>query len=177
MMIKLCSRVGRRALHDQALDWVAEYATANPVTVVDLGGRDINGTPRYLFPNATRYTVIDILPGEGVDIVADAATWEPDQAYDVILCCEIFEHTAAWPAICRTAYKACKQGGLFIITTAGPGRPPHSMIDGLFHLHPGEHYANVPASELQRVLIETGWHNVITDSRPRPADTRAVATK
>jgi hypothetical protein len=95
----------------------------------------------------------------------------------VILCCEIFEHTAQWPAICRTAYRACKPGGRFIVTTAAPGRPPHSGIDGLFSLHPGEHYANVPAFELERVLLETGWQDVVVDSQPSPADTRAVATK
>jgi 2-polyprenyl-3-methyl-5-hydroxy-6-metoxy-1,4-benzoquinol methylase len=159
------------------MQWIAKHATDDEVTVLDLGGRDINGSARDAFPNATRYTVLDILPGEGVDIVADAATWEPDELYDVICAAEIFEHTASWPAICRTAYVACKPGGRFIVTTAGPGRPPHSAIDGLFRLHPGEHYANVPASELERVLVETGFKDVTVDSQPSPADTRAVATR
>lgn len=163
-------------MHSEAMQWIARYATEAEVTVLDLGGRDINGSPRGLWPNATRYTVLDVLPGDGVDIVADAATWEPDDQWDVVCAAEIFEHTASWPAICRTAYRACKPGGTFIVTTAGPGRPPHSMHDGLFRLLPGEHYANVPAFELERVLNETGFHDVIVDSQPMPADTRAVAT-
>jgi 2-polyprenyl-3-methyl-5-hydroxy-6-metoxy-1,4-benzoquinol methylase len=159
------------------MQWIVKHATDDEVTVLDLGGRDINGSARDAFPNATRYTVLDILPGDGVDVVANAATWEPDREYDWIVAAEIFEHTAEWPAIVRTAYKACAPGGRFIVTTAGPGRPPHSGIDGLFRLHPGEHYANVPAHELERVLIETGFRDVTVDSQPSPADTRAVATK
>jgi SAM-dependent methyltransferase len=171
-------------MHEQAMQWIVKHATDDEVTVLDLGGRDINGSARDAFPNASRYTVLDILPGDGVDIVADAATWEPefdlrtDRAqWDVVVSAECFEHTAEWPAICRTAYKACAPGGRFIITTAGPGRPPHSGIDGQFRLHPGEHYANVPAFELERVLRETGWRQIVVDAQPNPADTRAVATR
>jgi hypothetical protein len=164
-------------VHEQAMQWVARHAVASPVGVLDLGGRFINGSPRELFPAATVYTVLDILPGEGVDIVADAATWQPDREYDVVVCCELFEHTPVWPAICRTAFKACAAGGRLIVTTAGPGRPLHSGVDGGPQLHPGEHYANVPAPELERVLTGVGWRGVVVDSQPSPADTRAVATK
>ena len=159
------------------MQWIAKHATTESVAVLDLGGRDLNGSPRGLWPNATVYTVVDILPGEGVDIVADAATWQPDRQYDVVCAAEIFEHTAVWPAICRTAYKALHFDGTFIVTTAGPGRPPHSSIDGMLPLRPGEHYANVPGFELERVLKETGFNNVVVDCQPNPADTRAVATK
>jgi hypothetical protein len=164
-------------VHQQAYDWVARYATDDRVSVLSLGGRSVNGNCDSLFPNAD-ITTLDILPGPDVDIVADAATWDPgERRWDVLLSTEVLEHTASWPAICRTAYKACRAGGRFIVTTAAPGRPPHSGIDGEFRLHPGEHYANVPAFELERVLIETGWRNVQVDSQPNPADTRAVATK
>lgn len=156
---------------------MAQYATIEPVSVVEFGARDLNGSVRSLFPNADPYVTLDVLPGDGVAIVADAATWQPDREYDAVLACELFEHTASWPAICRTAYKACKPGGRFIVTTAAPGRPPHSGIDGEFRLYPGEHYANIPAFELERVLLESGWQDVVIDSQPSPADTRAVATK
>jgi SAM-dependent methyltransferase len=165
-------------VHDEAYQWVAKHARGGPVTVLDLGGRDVNGSVRDLFPNALMYTVLDAIPGDDVEIVADAATWDPrERRWDVIVAAEVFEHTAHWPAICRTAFKACRPGGTFIVTCAGPGRPPHSAIDGLLRLHPGEHYANVPAAELHRVLVETGWRDVVVDSQPSPADTRAVATR
>lgn len=164
-------------MHKEAYDWTARYATEDAVEVLDLGGRDVNGSVRPLFPNALRYTVVDILPGDGVDFVADASTWEPDRLYDYVVANEVFEHTAVWPGIIRTAFKALKPGGKFIATCAGPGRPAHSAVDGLFRLLPGEHYANVPVSEIERVLKETGFWEVTVDSQLSPADSRAVATR
>lgn len=162
-------------MHAEALEWVRQHATDKPVTVLDLGGRDINGSPRHLFPGATVYRVLDAIDGPGVDVVADAATWTPDRTYDVVLCCEVFEHTASWPQICSTAFGACRPGGRLILTMAGPGRPEHSAIDGEFRLHPGEYYGNVDPANLWQVLYEGGWNQVTVEVRAQPADVRAFA--
>lgn len=163
------------------MEWIAKHATSNPVSVLDIGGRDVNGSPRHLFPAATRYTVLDALPGErvtDVDVIADAATWNPSgQWWDVVVCAEVLEHAAAWRAILRTAYRACAPGGRLIVTTAAPGRPPHSAVDGLFRLLPGEHYANIRPAELERALTAAGWAQVVVDVREFPADVRATAVK
>jgi len=164
-------------MHAEALEWVRRHATTRAVSVLDLGGRNINGSPRALFPNASVYRTLDIADGPGVDIVADASTWIPDQMYDVVVCCETFEHTASWPQICTTAYVACKPGGLLILTMAGPGRPDHSGIDGGWTLHPGEHYGNVEPGELWRALHDCGWRKILVDYQPSPADTRATAVR
>jgi SAM-dependent methyltransferase len=160
------------------MEWIAKHATGDPVTVLDIGGRDVNGSPQQLFPAAAVYTVLDIRPGDDVDIVADAATWNPGgRRWDLVICAETFEHTANWRAICRTAYAACSPGGRLIVTTAAPGRPPHSAVDGEFRLLPGEHYANIRPAELGRVLTEAGWADVVVDVQPSPADVRATAVK
>ena len=160
------------------MQWIAKHATAEPVSVLDIGGRDVNGHPRSLFPAATAYTVLDVRPGDGVDIVADAAAWDPaGRVWDVVICAETFEHATSWRAICRTAFAACAPGGRFIVTTAAPGRPPHSAVDGRFRLQVGEHYANIRPAELGRVLAAAGWADVVVDVQPSPADVRAVAAK
>lgn len=164
-------------MHTEALEWVSRYATAEPAAVLDLGGRDINGSVRHLFPKADPYRVMDIRPGDGVDIVADAATWEPDRLYDVVVCTEVFEHTANWPLICFTAHKALRSGGRFIATMAGPGRPAHSAVDGLFRLHPGEYYGNVHPDTLRAVLELVGFDDIVVDRQLSPADTRATAVR
>jgi hypothetical protein len=164
-------------VHAEAYAWVQRHATNRPVTVLDIGGRDINGSVRSLFPNATDYRVLDIADGPNVDIVADAATWAPDMEYDVVVTAETFEHTAVWPQICEVAFKACAPGGVFIATMAGPGRPAHSAVDGGWTLHPGEHYGNVEPHDLHRVLVACGWNNVVVDQQQSPADVRAVAWK
>jgi hypothetical protein len=164
-------------VHPEAFAWVAARATSETVEVLDIGGRNINGGVRGLFPNAARYVAVDIREGDGVDVVADAASWVPDQEYDVVVSTETFEHTAVWPDICLTAYKACRTGGRLILTMAGPGRAVHSAIDGGPSLHPDEHYGNVEPDDLERVLLAAGWRDITVDYRADSRDTRAVATK
>ncbi len=163
-------------MHPEANNWVRDHATTSPVSVLDLGGRNVNGSIREWFPEATTWTALDIRDGDGVDIVADASEWVPDQEYDVVCSTELFEHTPVWREICATAYKACKAGGTLILTMAGPGRPAHSAIDG-GPLRPGEYYGNVGPWQLKETLQSLGFRTVTVDYQPSPADVRAVATK
>lgn len=158
-------------MHGEVIEWVRQWATADEVDVLDIGGRDLNGTTRHLFPNA-RYTVLDLRPGKGVDVVADAATWTPDRAYDVVLCTEVFEHAENWRDIVRTAYDALKPGGRFIATCAGPGRAPHSGIEATA-ITAGEYYANVSVAELSDALTSAGFLAPL--AQQLRLDTRAVA--
>lgn len=152
-------------MHSEARDFVARHARPSPgLLVLDIGGRDMNGTVRDLWPGAD-YTAMDIADGPGVDVVADAAKWEPDwephHGFDVVVCCEVFEHTPVWPGIVATAYKALRPGGLLVATMAGPGRAPHS---GRRALPPepdaDEHYANIVPGDLRDVLLTTGFVDV-----------------
>jgi len=162
-------------MHAEAYEYVQRFATDATLSVLDIGGRNVNGTVRDLFP-AADYTALDVLPGDGVDIVADAATWTPDRTYDLIVCTEVFEHTPDWPAILCTAYIAAAPGARIVLTMAGPGRPEHSAIDG-GPLRPDEHYRPVDPDELAVCLAAADWAQVDVEFRPSPADTRATATK
>ncbi len=144
--------------------------------MLDLGGRNVNGSVRPLFPAADPYRTVDIASGDGVDIVADAAEWTPDRVYEVVVCTEVFEHTPRWPEICGTACRALVPGGLFIATMAGPGRPKHSAVDG-GPLRAGEYYENVDPKQLYYTLIVRGFAHAVVDQQRRPADVRCVAWK
>lgn len=161
-------------MHDAAYQWIRQYATAAPVLVLDIGGRDINGSPRDLFPRA-EWVVLDATPGDRVQIVADAATWEPDREYDMVVCAEVFEHTPVWRQICSTAFEALIPGGVLIVTAAGPGRQPHSAVDGGPALRPGEWYANVSTAALKDALKVAGFAQVIVEQAGE--DVRAVCVK
>lgn len=170
-------------MHAEAYEWIRRHAVGcanlgdtkgGPTRVLDLGGRNVNGSAMDHFPDAW-VTVLDIADGPGVHIVADASTWVPDDEWDVVVSAECFEHTDSWPAICGTAFKALRPLGEFIVTCAGPGRHPHSAVDGGRRLFPGEHYANVSTDELADVLTDCGFVDVITDSLGE--DTRAWARK
>lgn len=165
-------------MHDQAMSWVAEFRTTEDLSVLDIGGRDLNGSTRILFPNANPYHVLDIRPGDGVDFVADAADWRPDPesaAYDLVLSTETFEHAKRWPEIIQTAYEVLRPGGWFIFTCAGPGRPPHSGAAAKWELDPGEWYANVSASEIGYVLKQQGWTDI--EVRQVGLDTQGKAVR
>lgn len=144
------------------MEWVQRWATDEFLSILDIGGRDINGTSRHLFPNAT-YTVLDIVAGADVDLVADASTWTPDREYDTVICTEVFEHTAAWREIVKTAHKALRPGGRFVTTMAGPGRGEHSAVDGHWGLYPGEHYANIHEDDLGKALVDAGFVEITVE--------------
>jgi len=151
-------------MHEQAMDFVKEQARLRVVDrcrVLDIGGRDINGSPRHLFPHVRDYHVLDLVPGANVDFVEDATQHLLFFAeYDVVVCCEVLEHVENWPMILRSAWKALRVGGLLILTCAGPGRFVHSGRRASLELEPDEHYQNVDPERLRAVLIEQGFMSV-----------------
>lgn len=169
-------------MHEAVLSWVGQFRSAEDLSVLDIGGRNLNGSTRHLFPNASPYHVLDLHPGPNVGIVADAATWTPvfdfpagEAGYDLVVCTEVFEHTSRWPEILGTALKALRPGGWFIFTCAGPGRPQHSGITAVWELAPGEWYKNVSPEEIAEVLHAQGWTEIVV--RQLGLDTQGKAVK
>jgi len=164
-------------VHEQAMSWVAQYRTTEDLAVLDIGGRDLNGSTRVFFPNAAPYHVLDILPGPNVDFVHDAADWRPEdgRTYDLVLSTETFEHAKRWPEICKTAFDVLRPGGWFIFTCAGPGRPSHSGHAAVWELAPGEWYENVSGEQIAQVLKEQGWEAI--ETRQLGLDTQGLAIK
>lgn len=163
-------------MHPEAYDYVAGVVQRyGPFRrVVEFGSMDVNGSIRPLFTDAGVYVGVDPHPGRGVDVVADAATWQGDAVYDCVVCCEVFEHTASWPLIVRTAYNVLTDGGYFIVTCAGPGRGPHSQYDGNA-LRFGEHYENVEPERLAEVFNLCGFSVIELDQLDR--DVRALGRR
>lgn len=162
-------------MHVEAHAWVAQYANDLPLEAVEFGARDINGSIQPLFPHA-KWTGVDIADGPRVDVIADAATYTHPVPVDLVVCCEVFEHTPAWPDIIRNAYRLLGSDGTAIFTCAGRGRPPHSAIDGLA-VRPDEHYANVDEGDLGLVMIDAGFEDIRIHWLDNPGDVRAWGRK
>jgi len=163
-------------MHGQAFGWVGQFRTDEDLAVLDIGGRDLNGSTRPLFPNANPYHVIDIRPGKGVDIVADAADWRGNEgSYDLVVTTETFEHAEKWREIIRTAWHVLRPGGWLIFTCAGPGRPPHSGVEAVWGLIGDEWYANVSPQEIAAELRIQGWTEI--EAHQLGLDTRGKAVK
>ncbi len=123
--------------------------------VLEIGSLDVNGTIRGYFGDPIVYTGLDIAEGPGVDIVADARTWEPTQSFNCVVCTEVFEHCENWQAIIAMAAKT--GANTFIATCAGPDRNPHSAYGGPWLND--EYYKNVTLEEMQ-VECDKYWENV-----------------
>ncbi len=142
-------------MHPEAWRWL--QAQIQPLwqdagRVVDLGGADVNGSPRALFSSATEYVAIDNRAGPGVGLVTDATTWCPPDdwlgRFDVALCTEVFEHVQHWRAMLYNQWLLLRPGGLCLVTCACPPRPAHSIV-GVVPPPAGEWYANVGADALR----------------------------
>lgn len=128
-----------------------------PLRVVEFGSLNINGSIRDVYPQARSWLGVDIQPGDSVDVVADAATWQTRDTFDVCVSGSVFEHTPAWADIITNAQRVLEVGGLFLASCARDAHPAHSAVDG-GRLRDGEFYANVGAVEMTAALH--GWSDV-----------------
>lgn len=91
--------------------------------VIEFGSRDVNGGVRQFFAGAN-YTGVDMEAGLGVDRVANAEEWDGSQ-YDVVICCEMLEHTKRFWLALETLRHSVRPGGYLLITTPDFGFPLH----------------------------------------------------
>lgn len=141
-------------MHQAARRWVERLAALAPGAIIlDVGGRNINGTVRDVFEGAASYTAIDLIAGPGVDLACDFLHYRDAPLCDIVLHLEVAEHTPDWRDHIAHAADLLRPDGRFVLTAAGPDRLPHSGIDG-GALQDGEHYQNVDPIELGAVLDE-----------------------
>jgi hypothetical protein len=169
-------------MHPEARDGLARQLAASgldlsaPWRVLDLGGRDINGSVRDLLP-AAKWTGLDIEPGPGVDLVHDATMPWPEgfDRFDLVVCTEVLEHVEHWPALLRTAAQALEPDApeVLFVTCASTGRRPHGA-SGEMDPPPGEWYANVPP-ELLKAHLLNAFERVAVEYRANPGDAYAWA--
>lgn len=159
-------------MHPAARAWVETYAP-QAGRVLDIGGRDVNGNLRDLFPEAA-YLCVDPRDGPWVDVVANVLDWNPWLRFDLVICCEVFEHTNQWREIIAKAFELCASGGMFICTAAGHARAEHSAEDG-GPRRPDEWYENILGYDLANTLEQAGFTNVTVDDIDE--DVRALAFK
>lgn len=110
-------------------------------TVVEVGGRDVNGRITDSF-TCDRYISLDLEPGPNVDVVCDALEWSPEDTPDLVICMEVLEHEPRQRELIEHMLSWLGENGALLITAGGPGRPEHSAFDG-GPLRDGERYKNL----------------------------------
>lgn len=98
--------------------------------VLEVGSRDVNGSPRsyVLSREPKEYIGIDLQNGPGVDLVLDGAKVAEHfgpESVDVVICAETLEHTKDWRAVVSSMKRVLKTGGVLIVTVPAPGFPYH----------------------------------------------------
>lgn len=165
-------------MHPAAFEFVRRTVQALPPlrVVIEFGSRNVNGTVREIFTDAVSYTGIDLKPGPGVDFVADATAVCFDGEFaDCVVCCEVFEHCKDFAKLARSAFRALRPGGFFIVTCASQSRLPHSA-DGDGPPKPGEYYHGVSFGMMSEVLEGAGFLALLHQS-PEAGDVYALGLK
>jgi SAM-dependent methyltransferase len=164
-------------MHSEALGFLRSCAKKfrQPgAAVLDIGSRDVNGSPRPLFDWAAAYVGLDVRSGKGVDVVMDARAFHGMGFFDIAISAETLEHEAEPEIILQCAWRALKPGGTLILTAASIGRLPHNC-DGVEGSFPGEHYANIHPYRLRNLLAD--WKDVIITFNGAHGDVYATARK
>lgn len=99
------------------------------------GGKDLADL-RGLFSKTNKYIGLDLFPGKGVDITADAEKIPyGNRQFDLVLCLETLEHAKNPWQIAKEIQRIVSQEGIVIIST--PFNHP-------LHLHPSDYYRFTP---------------------------------
>lgn len=145
---------------------------------LDVGGQDVNGTARDLFPGVT-WHALDLYD-ENADYQVDARSfvmYGGTERYDLVLSTEVLEHVRWWPLVVRTMFDALRPGGFVFITAAAPPRGPHSA-QGLPTKPADEWYENVNPDELRALVEEVFQPQVVRHAyRANPGDVYLWARK
>lgn len=146
-----------------------------PPRILDLGGRDINGGIRDLFPDDSIWMGVDIEPGPGVDLVRDCTRPWPDMndLFNVVVCTEVLEHVEKWRDLVRTCSQALAPNGILLLTCASEGRRPHGASGAMWPAD-GEWYQNVSPEDLAEHLGDLFRYSAVRYN-PNPGDAYAWA--
>jgi hypothetical protein len=163
----------------------SRYGAIEPFRCLDVGGADVNGSARRIVDTLTRrvnnWTGLDIAPGPGVDIVADArkpVLGDAVGAYDLVMCTEVFEHVQDWSSIVISIFDWLTDGGVALMTCASTGRRPHGAR-GAMDPEPGEWYKNVPELHVLDAMAIAGFNTGYYETKYQavPGDCYAWARK
>lgn len=134
-------------------DWVArQVAHLQPEgPVLEVGSYDVNGSVRDLFPDP--YLGVDLRPGPGVDLVADAGMTELERKFNALVCVETLEHCRYPVDVLANMCRAALPGAVFI------GTWPF-----LFPLHdyPSDYWRATPEG-FKVALEEAGFTDIDTE--------------
>lgn len=124
-------------MHDTALKsgelFAHYYGSVNKI-VVDIGGKDVNGSLRVYFENmGMKYICVDIESHPSVDIVIKPGDKLPfdNGSVDLIVSTSCFEHDPCFWITFKDMTRITKLGGFIYV---------NAPSNGSYHCHPGDNW-------------------------------------
>lgn len=119
-LAELCAdRTGHYPGHAMMRRFIDAVDAMPDAHVLDIGGRARSQLDRSQSFARARVSVLDILPGDNVDIVADAHDMAaiPAESFDAVYSVSVFEHLMMPWAVIPQLHRVLKPGGLALIAT------------------------------------------------------------
>ena len=163
-------------MHESVMTWTAEVLSRSSIagrTVLEVGAYDVNGSVRPIVEalGPASYIGVDQSEGPGVDHVCDAIALTDEygvDAFDLVICTEMFEHVQAWEPVLVELVRVLSPGGLLLITTRSEGFPYHPYpIDAWRYSEAG----------IREMLEACNLRVVVLESDPQAPGVFALALK
>lgn len=102
---------------------------SNNTLVVDIGAQSINGSLKDVCPDHFNYVGVDMVNGNGVDIVLDDPYQLPfsEDSIDIVVCSSVYEHSDMFWLSFLEIMRVLKPNGLFYL---------NAPSNGVFHRYP-----------------------------------------
>lgn len=138
--------------NEEFLKWLRKTYPKNfhQAKILELGSLNVNGSCRFVCTEC-EYVGIDIVPGDGVDLVVAAKNTKflPNY-FDTLLTFSMVEHDPDWRESLSHNMQWLKPGGLFAMCWGGEGNGRHLP----------EPWALVPRAEMEAHIATLPLENV-----------------
>lgn len=142
------------------------YVNDKGLTIVDIGAQDVNGSLRSVAPEGNTYIGVDMISGNGVDIVISDPYTLPfsNNSVDIVVCSSCFEHCEFFWIVFNEIQRILKDTGLFYMNVPS---------NGLFHRYPVDCWRFYPDAgiALQKWANKNGYDTVMLESYISEANT------
>lgn len=140
-----------------------ESRREEPLTIIDLGSQDINGSYRPIFERPPwHYLGIDLAPGKNVDIVLrDPYDWREleSESADVVVAGQTIEHTEFFWETMKQIARVLKPGGLCCVIVPSSG-PEHRFPVDCWRIFPDGLRAMARYAQLEVLEASTQWDDL-----------------
>ncbi len=128
-------------------------------TIVEIGALNVNGSIREVCPVGHNYIGVDLVSGEGVDVVLEDPYELPfgNQSIDIVLCSSVFEHSTLYWLLILEIFRVLKPEGLFYL---------NAPSNGYIHRHPLDCWRFYPDAghALVEWLQRSGYNAMVLES-------------